>query len=179
LVIAPQVSQQLDQLADTLATASVRCLIGVVDGDSATIDLAWEPPSRTLVSDDSSSSRRVFGACPLATIVMWRSRPWSGDGRPEDACFLTRDEIEEALRPRAPAVQFVQVNARVACWWTQRQIARAAGMTVLLPIPGQHRPRHIAIGPDPEVRVTLLATAADDRKRWGERRGKSTDNIDG
>src|SRR5262249_32308093 len=100
---------------------------------------------------------------------LWRNHVWSGDGRPEEACFMTRAEIDDALRPHAPAVQFIQVNARVSCWWTQRQIARAAGMPVLLPIPGQIRPRHVAIAPDaPGPRPESMATAPDDRRRQGE-----------
>src|SRR5262249_25595223 len=111
--------------------------------------------------------------CPLATIALWRNHPWSGDGHPEDACFMTREEIDDALRPHAPAVQFVQVNARVACWWTQRQIARAAGLPVLLPIPGQHRPRHIALAP-PSQSTESVPIPPDDRDTGVARQAGST-----
>ncbi len=139
LIIAPDIVEDLDQLADSLRVKTVRCLIGIVEHERAAIDLAWKPP--TSASEDGHAE---YQPCPLATIARWLNHPHVGEGRPEESCYMSHAEIQEALRPRAPAVQFVQVNARVACWWTQSQIARAADQAIRWPLRGQIRPRYAA-----------------------------------
>ncbi len=120
IVIAPHVRAELRALADTMELETVRCLIGVVAGDSAVIDLAWQPQ----IQEHSANTVR-YRSCPLATIAHWHNHPWLGEGHPEDACYLSRTDIEDALEPHAPPLQFVQVNAGVMCWWTRLAIAQA------------------------------------------------------
>ncbi len=131
LVIAPHVLHELGALADTLHVETVRCLIGAVQGDSAYIDLAWQPPI-----DASTPNSVVYRSCPVATLALWHNHPQRGEPAPEYACYLSGIDIREALRPHAPPLQFVQVNADVACWWTRWELSRAARVPVLLPRPG-------------------------------------------
>lgn len=138
MVIAPDVFESLDALADTLSVETVRCLIGVVS-DSAYVDLAWQPPIEL-----STPNRVRYRPCPSATIALWHTHPTSELG-PEYACYLSRRDILEALRPEAPPIQIVQVNSRVACWWTRTQIRRARDEPILWPLPTQRRGGHVTL----------------------------------
>lgn len=131
LVIAPHVLKELGALADTLRVETVRCLIGAVQGDSAYIDLAWQP-----AIDASTPNSVLYRSCPVATLALWHNHPQRGEPAPEYACYLSGIDIREALRPHAPPLQFVQVNRDVACWWTRRELSRAAQLAVLFPRPG-------------------------------------------
>jgi len=126
LVIDKQVAEELDRLADTLSGESVRCLIGVTVGDSAVVDLAWAPPIYA-----SGATHVRYRSCPLATLVVWHNHLAPPDAAPEDACYLSGIDIEEAWQPHAPPFQMVQVNPEVLCWWSKVQVARATGQPVL------------------------------------------------
>ncbi len=139
VVIAPEIFETLDELADTLGVETVRCLIGVML-DSAYIDLAWEPPI------ELSTPRRVrYRSCPSATLALWHNHTWASLPQPEYACYLSALDIREALKPNAPLLQIVQVSSSVACWWTVNQIARARDEPILWPLPSQRRGRDVTL----------------------------------
>ena len=128
LTLAPHVTEELDALADTLRVETVRCLIGVVSGQTATIDLAWEPPIEL-----SRADLVHYQSCPSATLALWHNHPPIAGEDPEYACYLSATDIREALDPRSPPIQIVQVTADVACWWSQWEIQRTGQLPVLLP----------------------------------------------
>lgn len=140
LIIAPHVSQELDRLADTLQVETVRCLIGVVRARSAMIDLAWTPPIEV-----SAANRVKYQSCPSATLALWHNHPRFPGEEPEYACYLSATDILEAVRPIAPPIQIVQVTGAVACWWSRRQIARAAARPILFPALHQRWGRPLAL----------------------------------
>lgn len=128
LLIAPHVSQELDYLADTLRVETVRCLIGVVNGQDATIDLAWQPPI-----ESSTASHVAYQSCPSATLALWHNHPAFPGEAPEYGCYLSATDIREALHERAPPIQIVQVTTNVACWWSKWEIAKTGLRPVLFP----------------------------------------------
>lgn len=140
LEIAPYIFDELDALADTLHVETVRCLIGTVDGNRAVIDLAWQPPIRF-----SESTRVVYQSCPRATIALWHNHPELPGVDAEYACYLSRIDLQEASNPLAPLVQIVQVNSRVACWWSKRQVLRAVDQPILWPLETQRRGVHVTL----------------------------------
>ncbi len=140
LEIAPYIFDELDALADTLHVETVRCLIGTVDGNRAVIDLAWQPPIQF-----SESTRVVYQSCPRATIALWHNHPELPGVDPEYACYLSHIDLQEASNPLAPIVQIVQVNSRVACWWSKRQVLRAVDRPILWPLDTQRRGVHVTL----------------------------------
>ncbi len=140
LEIAPHVFDELDALADTLDVETVRCLIGTVDGNRAVIDLAWQPPIPF-----SASTRVAYQSCPGATIALWHNHPELPGVDAEYACYLSDIDLREASNPLAPIVQIVQVNSRVACWWSKRQVLRAVGQPILWPLETQRRGVHVTL----------------------------------
>lgn len=128
LNLAPHITEELDALADTLRIETVRCLIGVVRGQTADVDLAWEPPIEL-----STASQVQYQSCPSATLALWHNHPPIPGEAPEYGCYLSATDIREALDPRSPPIQIVQVTANVACWWSQWQILRTGQVPVLLP----------------------------------------------
>ncbi len=140
LEIAPHIFDELDALADTLHMETVRCLIGTVDGNRAVIDLAWQPPIQF-----SESTRVSYKSCPGATIALWHNHPELLGVDAEYACYLSNIDIQEASNPLAPIVQIVQVNSRVACWWSQRQVLRAVDQPILGPLETQRRGVHVTL----------------------------------
>ncbi len=140
LEIAPHIFDELDALADTLHVETVRCLIGTVNGNRAVIDLAWQPPIQF-----SESTRVVYQSCPGATIALWHNHPELPGVDAKYACYLSRIDLQEASNPLAPIVQIVQVNSRVACWWSKRQVLRAADQPILWPLETQRRGVHITL----------------------------------
>ncbi len=148
LEIAPHVFDELDALADTLHVETVRCLIGTMDGDRAVIDLAWQPPIQS-----SEPNRVAYQSCPRATIALWHNHPELPGVDAEYACYLSYIDLREASNPLAPIVQIVQVNSRVSCWWSQRQVLRAVDQPILWPLETQRRGLHV--------------TLADACNRWG------------
>lgn len=139
LAIEERIFEALGSLADTIDVETVRCLIGTVEGEQAVIDLAWEPPIHA-----STRTNVRFTSCPRATLALWHNHLWNGKYLPEDACYLSRVDIEEAMRPNAPEVHIVQVSVDVACWWTRRQIARHSDASVVWPVPSQQRGSTVA-----------------------------------
>lgn len=139
VVIAPEIFETLNELADTLGVETVRCLIGVVV-DSAYIDLAWKPPIEL-----STPDRVRYRSCPSATIALWHNHTWASLPEPEYACYLSAIDIREALKPNAPLLHIVQVSSSVACWWTVNQIARARDESILWPLPSQRRGREVTL----------------------------------
>ena len=135
LVVMEEILDELAHLAETSRRETVRCLIGVVRGDTALIDLAWTPPIH-----GSSSSSVQFEHCPLATIAEWHNHPWTDEPTPESACYLSEADIAGALRPGGPLVQFVQVTRAVSCWWLRSQIAKAQDWSIFWAVPGQRTP---------------------------------------
>lgn len=131
-VLAPHVVEELGALADTLRRETVRCLIGAVQGDSAVVDLAWQPPI-----DASTPEYVAYQSCPSATLALWHNHLWTREPAPEYACYLSGIDIHAALRPHAPPIQIVQVTSEVACWWVRSQIAPHAREAIVLPRPGQ------------------------------------------
>ncbi len=134
LVMTKDVTDELGALADSLDVETVRCLVGIKRGKGVVADLVWNP---TGVSDRSSGDQ--VWRCPLATVALWRNHPVGPDERPAQACKLSRAEIRDAMRPRSPAIQIVQVTSRVACWWTHAQIELRTDSTTLQSLPGQRR----------------------------------------
>ena len=148
LEIAPHIFDELDALADTLHVETVRCLIGTVHGNRAVIDLAWQPPIQF-----SDSTGVVYQSCPRATIALWHNHPELPGIDAEYACYLSYVDLQEASNPLAPIAQIVQVNSRVACWWSKRQVLRAVDQPILWPLETQRRGVHV--------------TLADACNRWG------------
>ncbi len=148
LEIAPHIFDELDALADTLHVETVRCLIGTVDGNHAVIDLAWQPPIKS-----SEPSWVAYQSCPRATIALWHNHPELPGVDAEYACYLSHIDLREASNPLAPIVQIVQVNSRVACWWSKRKVLRAVDQPILWPLETQRRGVHV--------------TLADGCSRWG------------
>ncbi len=140
LEIAPHIFDELDALADTLHVETVRCLIGTVEGNRAVIDLAWQPPIQF-----SESTRVAYQSCPRATIALWHNHPELPGVDAEYACYLSNVDLREASNPLAPIVQIVQVNSRVACWWSQRQVLRARDQSILWPLETQRRGVHVTL----------------------------------
>ncbi len=140
LEIAPHIFDELDALADTLHVETVRCLIGTVNGNRAVIDLAWQPPIRF-----SESTRVAYQSCPRATIALWHNHPELPGIDAEYACYLSHIDLREASNPLAPIAQIVQVNSRVACWWSKRQVLRAVGQPILWPLETQRRGVHVTL----------------------------------
>ena len=134
LVIAPDVFDKLGALADTMRHETVRCLIGSVRGDSAVVDLAWQPAISL-----STPNEVRYESCPGATLALWHNHVWTVESAAQDACYLSRTDIDQALRIGSPPVQIVQVNSAVSCWWTRRQINRRDEVSVLWPPPAQER----------------------------------------
>jgi hypothetical protein len=140
VTIAPHVFDELDRLADTLHLETVRCLIGTVTGMDAMIDLAYQP-SVTF----SSASRVSYQSCPRATIILWHNHPKFDGVDAGYACYLSQTDIREGSDPRAPALQMVQVNRDVACWWLKRQVIQATGQPLLWAVASQRRGPHVTI----------------------------------
>ncbi len=138
--IAPNIFDQLDALADTLRVESVRCLIGTVRGDRAVVDLAWQP-----AIESSGPNSVAYQSCPGATIALWHNHPELPGVEAEYACYLSAVDLREASDPRAPVVQIVQVNSRVACWWSKNQVLRATDQVLLWPLQSQRRGRHVTL----------------------------------
>ncbi len=136
VVLAGDVFDELDLLADTLRVETVRCLIGMVQGDSLLVDLAWKP---TILQTTPTSV--AYRPCPVATIALWHNHPWTRDNEPEYSCYLSKIDIREAIQAWAPPIQMVQVTGAVACWWTRAQVAAHADAPVMRPIPRQARGR--------------------------------------
>lgn len=132
IVITGDVYEELELLADTLRLETVRCLIGVAQGDSILIDLAWQPSIQR-----STATSVSYQSCPAATIALWHNHPWTREAAPEYSCYLSRTDIREALQPHAPPVQMVHVTASVACWWARAQVAQHADEAIVLPLPNQ------------------------------------------
>jgi hypothetical protein len=140
LILAPHVAEELDALADTLRLETIRCLIGVVQGKNATIDLAYQPPI-----DASTANSVNHQSCPAATLALWHNHPRIPGEEPEYACYLSATDIREAVRPAAPPIQIVQVRGDVACWWSQWEIAQSGLLPVLFPRPRQRWGRPIGL----------------------------------
>ncbi len=140
LEIVTPIFDELDALADTLHLETVRCLIGIVDGNRAVIDLAWQPPIRF-----SESTGVVYQSCPRATIALWHNHTELRGVDAEYACYLSQIDLQEASNPLAPIVQIVQVNSRVACWWSKRQVLRAVDQPILWPLETQRRGVHVTL----------------------------------
>lgn len=132
IVVVQEVLDELARLADTAGTETARCLIGVMQGDSAIVDLLWAP--RIELSNDTTVH---YQACPLATIAEWHNHPRTAGRAAEDLCYLSHTDIAGGLRRHAAPIQIVQVSATVLCWWGRRQIATAAERSVLWPWAGQ------------------------------------------
>ena len=136
IVLTAEVYEELELLADTLRVETVRCLIGVAQGDSLLIDLAWRPPIH-----HSTPTGVAYGRCPVATISLWHNHPWTREFEPEYSCYLSQTDIRAAIQSRAPPMQMVQVTGAVACWWTRAQVATYADAPVMRPLPRQSRGR--------------------------------------
>ena len=134
VVITQEVYEELGRLAATGRLETVRCLIGAVRGDSLLVDLAWAPH----IEHSTPESVR-YRLCPVATIALWHNHPQAPDGPAESSCYLSRTDIEAALRSHAPPIQMVQVNAEVACWWSRVQVVRHADAEFIMPLPDQAR----------------------------------------
>jgi len=166
VVLAENVFDELELLADTLRVETVRCLIGLVQRDSLVIDLAWKP-----VILQSTANSVAYRPCPVATIALWHNHPWTGDNEPEYSCYLSKIDIREAIQPWAPPIQMVQVTGAVACWWTRAQVAAHADAPVMRPIPRQARGRFhvwnaLACAAEPErVVCSRQALSTGPRKR--------------
>ncbi len=121
VVIADDVWKELAHLAAGAKRETVRCLIGVLQGDTAYIEIAWQPR----IHHSSPSSVR-YGGCPRAAVAKWHNHLARFASRPTDACYLSDTDVADALVHGAPPLQMVQVNENVMCWWTQGQVGAAA-----------------------------------------------------
>ena len=129
LVITETVFNELRRLADTSRTETVRCLLGAFHGDSAVVDLAWQPPISY-----ADEGYVVFTGCPVSTVAQWHNHIRDRRFAPEYACYMSSVDVEAALDERAPPAQIVQVDAETFCWWTRVQIRAAEGAMVLPPV---------------------------------------------
>lgn len=132
VVVADDVFEELDFLADTSRVETVRCLIGLAQGDSLLIDLAWQPPIHR-----STPNSVAYSPCPVATIALWHNHPWTQEFEPEYSCYLSQTDIQAAVQAWAPPIQMVQVTGSVACWWTRAQVLAQADAPVVRPLPQQ------------------------------------------
>jgi len=131
LAISSVIYEELGRIADTSRVETVRCLIGVMNGDTAKVDLAYQP--RIL---ESSTTDVQYMACPLATLALWHNHPRTNEKQPEDVCYLSTDDIRQALAPGAPLLQVVTVNSEVTCIWHRSQIESHRGERMLWPEDG-------------------------------------------
>lgn len=129
IVITADVFDELGVLADTLLVETVRCLIGLAQGDSILVDLAWQPPI-----EQSTPNSVAYRPCPVATIALWHNHLEVRDSEPEYSCYLSEVDIREAIRSGAPPMQMVQVTGGVSCWWTRSQVAEYAEAFVMRPL---------------------------------------------
>ena len=152
IVVASPLLQQLGKLADTLNVETVRCLIGAVHGDSALVDVAWQPRIYS-----ATETRVKYQTCPVATIALWHNHLPNAATTPAGACYLSATDIEHASKPGAPLVQIVQVSEDVICWWSRPQILAALDETKLCALRGQRQPE-----PVDDVHNRCMAVAALD-----------------
>ena len=138
IVVASHLLQELGKLADTLDVETVRCLIGAVEGDSAMIDVAWQPRIYS-----ATETRVKYQTCPVATIALWHNHLPTAATTPTGACYLSATDIEHASKPGAPLVQIVQVSEDVICWWSRPQILAAQNESKLCALRGQRQPEPI------------------------------------
>lgn len=103
--LTAEVFEELELLADTLRVETVRCLIGLAQGDSLLVDLAWQPPIH-----HSTPTGVGYRPCPVATIALWHNHPWTGEFEPEYSCYLSQTDIRAAIQSWAPPIQMVQVS---------------------------------------------------------------------
>jgi len=127
VIVVPQIFDELALLADTSQAETVRCLMGTDLGDSIFIDVVLEP-----AIINSTAHRVRFQRCPATTLAIWHNHVAGPEAKPEDACGLSQADIHEALRPGAPKLMIVQVNAEHVCWWSKAQI-NELGMLERLP----------------------------------------------
>lgn len=152
IVVASHLLQELGTLADTLNVETVRCLIGAVHGDSALVDMAWQPRIYS-----ATETRVKYQTCPVATIALWHNHLRSAATTPAGACYLSATDIEHASKPGAPLVQIVQVSEDVICWWSRPQILAAPDESKLCALRGQRQPE-----PVDDVNSRCMAVAALD-----------------
>lgn len=134
-VVSEDLLDNLAKLAARAKRETVRCLVGLVQGDTVYVETALEPPIHT-----SSPSRVKYAGCPRGTFAKWHNHLARFAATPADACYLSDTDVADALIPGAPPLQVVQVNETVMCWWTQRQIASARPGAFLMPDPRQSVP---------------------------------------
>ncbi len=127
----------LNHLADKKKTETVRCLLGGMRGGQLVIDLAVEP--KIFKSDLGSVS---YQSCPMATVALWHNHPRVSGIEPEHLCYLSRVDIQTALR-QTLSVQIVQVRSGVLCGWTRGEIEAAADQEYLLARPSSRLGRPI------------------------------------
>jgi hypothetical protein len=132
VVVAPQIFDELAVLADTSLAETVRCLMGTDLGDSIFIEVVFEP-----AIIHSTAHRVRFQRCPAATLAIWHNHVVGPDADPEEACGLSQADIFEALRPGAPKLMIVQVNAEHVCWWSMAQIKELGMLEGLPALPEQ------------------------------------------
>ncbi len=152
IMVASHLLQELGTLADTLNVETVRCLIGAVHGDSALVDMAWQPRIYS-----ATETRVKYQTCPVATIALWHNHLRSAATTPAGACYLSATDMEHASKPRAPLVQIVQVSEDVICWWSRPQILAAPDESKLCALRGQRQPE-----PVDDVNSRCMAVAALD-----------------
>lgn len=134
LGVSPEIVAELNRLADTSRNETIRCLTGVVRGDTAVVEAVLTP-----VIHGSDNAGVHYGGCPSGTVAEWHNHPWTAEPKPENACYLSRADIASALRAGAAPVQIVQVTAQVTCWWFHTEIVHAQHRPILWPVAGQGR----------------------------------------
>lgn len=152
IMVASHLLQELGTLADTLNVETVRCLIGAVHGDSALVDMAWQPRIYS-----ATETRVKYQTCPVATIALWHNHLRSAATTAAGACYLSATDMEHASKPGAPLVQIVQVSENVICWWSRPQILAAPDESKLCALRGQRQPE-----PVDDVNSRCMAVAALD-----------------
>ena len=134
--VPPRVLDELGRLADSSSFETVRCLMGTVRGDTAQIYSVMTPRIYR-----RTETTVVYQACPPPTVAVWHNHPWTHEPTPEDACYLSRTDIQDALRPKSPVLQMVQVTDQVSCWWLRQQIESYRDRNIMWPMRDQYTRR--------------------------------------
>lgn len=140
VLLAEPLVAELDEVSRSAIRVNreaMRCLLGVVRGGVAYIDVAFAP-----LVIEADSVHTVTRACPLATVAEWHTHlPIPGE--PTAAgCFLSAVDVAGAVAPRPQPVVLIVQSARTRCWWTHQQVldhVARRGVVALPPIRGQLR----------------------------------------
>ena len=144
MVFDMDMTDELGEIADSATIEHVRCLIGIIEGDTGYVDWAVEPKSV-----EASAVAARFTGCPLATLVEWHNHlPYEfdmeGQSRtpvpPLSVCRLSPIDARQLLEARAP-YSLISVNREVSCLFVRAQ--KADSTQVIMSVPFAPPPRDL------------------------------------